>query len=391
MKCNNKNRVINIMYIIDYLYGGQGGGTERHLSYLVSNINRDRFRPVIVAYDTGDTPLVENIKKSGTDVIHVPVGRYYTVNALKQSLAIKRLIRSLGIDIVQTYHFKSDTLGVMSAKLAGVKRIVSSKRDIGDCKKKIHYYINQNINKFVDEFIVVADKVGEVLARKERIPPTKLTTIYNGVDTLKFKPATAELKMMARERIGLCDSDFVIGMVAVFRPEKNHNVLLDAMKILADRIENIKAVIVGDGPLLKFYRNYCRENAIEDKVIFTGATTNVSKFLEAMDVACLVPGSNEGFSNAILEKMAMGLPLVVTDIGGNAEAVIDGFNGKVVPPNRCHAVADAIMEMYKDKDLRIKMGNNSRIRAEQCFDLSKMISNYENYYQSLIGMSCSGM
>jgi glycosyltransferase involved in cell wall biosynthesis len=89
--------------------------------------------------------------------------------------------------------------------------------------------------------------------------------------------------------------------------------------------------------------------------------------------------------------MAMGLPLVVTDIGGNAEAVIDGFNGKVVPPNRCHAVADAIMEMYKDKDLRIKMGNNSRIRAEQCFDLSKMISNYENYYQSLIGMSCSGM
>lgn len=379
-----KNGKINIMFIIDYLYGGEGGGTERHLSYLVDKLDRKRFNPVIVAYDTGETTLVAGIRESGIDVLHIPVGRYYTPSAVIKTLKFSRLIRAMRIDIVQTYHFKSDTIGVLSAKLAGVKKIISSKRDTGDYKKKVQYYISRKINRLIDEFIVVADKVGDVLAKKENLPRHKINTIYNGVDTKKFRPISVENKIKARSRIGLSENDYVIGMVAVFRPEKNHDIFFDALKQLSKDIDNIKAVVVGNGPLYKYYKNYCRSNGIEDRVIFTGATQNVYQYLATFDVACLVPGSNEGFSNSILEKMAAGLPLVVTDIGGNAEAVMDGYNGRVVPANSSNAVAEAIKEMYNDAALRISMGQNSRKRAKEYFGLSRMVERYQNCYENLM-------
>lgn len=379
-----RKKIINIMFIIDHLYGGGGGGTERHLFNLTKKINRDRFNPVIVAFDTGDTPLVRNIKKHGTDIIHVPVGRYYTPHALKKTLKLTKLIESMKIDVVQTYHIKSDTLGVLAAKCAGVKHIISSKRDVGDQKKQIHFFLNRRINRFVDGVIVVADKVGEVVTLQENIDPKKIKTIYNGVDIDQFKPADPNEKNNARKHIGLDDDDFVIGMVAVFRPEKNHDVFFNALKQVSTTIKNIKAVVVGDGPLFGFYQEYCKCNGLENRVVFVGGVENVKQYLQTLDVACLVPGSNEGFSNSIIEKMSMGLPLVVSDIGGNAEAVIDGFNGFVVPPNQSIAVAEAILKLYNDASQRRLMGMNSRIRVEKEFSLQKMVDNYEKYYEKML-------
>ena len=90
------------------------------------------------------------------------------------------------------------------------------------------------------------------------------------------------------------------------------------------------------------------------------------------------------FSNAILEKMAMGLPLVVTDVGGNAEAVLDGYNGIVIPPYDSSKLADAIIYLYSHREKRKEMGCCSRKRIEQKFSLEKMIKNYEEYYSAVM-------
>ncbi len=181
------------------------------------------------------------------------------------------------------------------------------------------------MNRFIDNYIVVADMVGKVVSVKEKVPNEKIQTIYNGVDINYYKPPLPEEYFAARRESGIVDDDFVIGMVAVFRPEKNHDILLEGFRKALRFCENIKLIAVGGGPLLDYYRTYCDKIGIADKVIFTDATSDVRKYLASLDIACLVPGSNEGFSNAILEKMAMGLPLVVTDVGGNAEAVLDGY------------------------------------------------------------------
>jgi len=106
--------------------------------------------------------------------------------------------------------------------------------------------------------------------------------------------------------------------------------------------------------------------------------------LLALDIACLVPSMNEGFSNAIIEKMAVGLPLVVTRIGGNAEAVEDGVTGFVIPPRDLAALLNAITRLHDDPELRSRMGTAARRRAEDLFSLSQMIRRHESLYRSLL-------
>jgi len=375
---------INIMFIIDFLYGWSGGGTETHLSYLVKYLDRDRFTSAIVAFDTGDSPLVENIKKQNIKIIHIPVKKYYNVDALRKAYILYDLIKKLEIDIVQTFHFKSDTYGALVAKLSGVKHIISSKRDVGDNKTKWHFFLNIMLRNLFYGYIVAADRVGKVVIEKEKAPFSKIKKIYNGIETKKFYPPSIEDIISQRKEIDLAEDDFVVGMVAVFRPEKNHNIFFQAIKIIKEEIKNLKVVAVGDGQLFNHYKEFCNKNGLSQTVVFTGATDNVIKYLKTFDVACLVPGSNEGFSNSILEKMAMGLPLIVSNVGGNAEAVLNGINGIVIPPNDADALADAIIELYKNPDKRIGMGLRSRIRVKEHFRLEKMIKQHEEYYEELI-------
>jgi glycosyltransferase involved in cell wall biosynthesis len=377
---------INILYFIDYLYGWSGGGTETHLSNLTHLLDKKIFECLIVAFDTGDTPLTKKIKENGIEIIHLPVGRFYTPNALRQALRISRVIRKRKIDLVQTFHFKSDTYGVLTAKMSGVKKIVSSRRDLGDLegrKSKYHFWLKKLINRYVDGFIVVSDSVGRVVAKKEKVPVHKIKTIYNGVDIDKFAPPSGDEYTHARRELGIGEDDFVIGMVAVFRQEKNHDILFKANEKARQSINGLKLITVGGGHLMGHYKEYCRKSGLIGKVIFTGPTSDVKQYLAAFDVACLVSGS-EGFSNSILEKMAMGLPLIVTDVGGNAEAVRDGYNGIVIPPRDADALATALVKMHRDPEKRKQMGRKSRQRAEHEFRLGKMIKNYEQYYQVVI-------
>lgn len=381
---NTFNNKVRIMFIIDHLYGTAGGGAEKHLFYLTNLLDKNKFDVVIVAFDTMDTPFVLKMKEHGIKIIHIPVGKYYTINAINKSIKLIKLIKKMKIDIVQTYHFKADTLGALSAKIAGIKHIISSKRDIGDRKKKIHFYLNRIVNRFVNNFIVVADRVGKVVAHQEKVSENKLKTIYNGVDIQKYHPVSDEEKKAARKSIGLEEDDFIIGMVAVIRPEKNHDIFLDSFKKVLTHSQRIKGLIVGDGKLKNELQDYCKNNGIENQIVFTGASLNVEKYLKTMDVGCLVPGSNEGFSNAILEKMAMGLPMIVTDIGGNSEAVEDGVNGFVIPPNDSTSLANSIIHLYEKPGTRKKMGVASRKRVEEKFSIQKMIDEHNLYYNKIL-------
>ncbi len=378
--------MIKILYIIDSLYGTNGGGTENHLMQLVEFLDQEKYELRIVAFDTGNTYITKKIKEH-VDIIHLPIGRFYFINGLVKALVLCKIIRKFRPDIVQSFHFKSDVYGVTVAKIAGCKKIISSKRDVGDLKCKRHFILHSIVNKYVDGCIVVANAVGKVVHNKEHMDPYKIKTIYNGVDTEKFKPPTAEQYLKARKALGINQGDIVFGMVAVFRPEKNHDVLIKAFEKVLAVTGNTKLLLVGGDVgqgLLDKYKTSCVEKGFSGKVIFTDVTTNVQQYLHAMDVACLVPGSNEGLSNAILEKMATGLPLIVTDVGGNAEVVKHEVNGYVIPAYDVAALSGAMLKLCHNTEGRRKMGRKSRQRIERNFCLTAMIENHQAYYESLV-------
>ena len=149
-------------------------------------------------------------------------------------------------------------------------------------------------------------------------------------------------------------------------------------------LPSLKVLAVGGGPLLQHFRALYDTERFRTRIVFAGDVKDVAPYLRAMDVACLIPGKNEGFSNAVLEKMATGLPMIVTDVGGNAEAVIDGENGIVIPPSDTVAFHAALIRMHSDSAARIAMGRRSRQLVEERYGLQDMGRRHESLYLSLI-------
>ena len=372
---------IKILFLIDYFH--RTGGTEKHLVQLIAGLPAEQFRCSVVAFDMGRNLLLEELRARGVAVIHLPVGREYVPNGMRQAVRLWRLMRRERYDIVQTYHQKADSYGALLARLAGVPVLISSKRDTGELRNPLHVFVNRRLRGLFDAFIMVAEGVREAVARRDGLPATRVCTIYNGVDTGRFTPADAARKAAARRALGIPDTDLVVGMVAGFRPEKNHEVFFEAMERVALQVPNLRVVPVGGGPLLEQYRHSVAASPLATRTTFTGDVTDVLPVLHALDIGCLTSGSNEGFSNALIEQMAVGLPLVVTEVGGNAEAVVDGVTGFVVRPHDAAAVAGATLRLATDPVLRADRASAARTRAEDRFSLERMWREHAALYLRL--------
>jgi glycosyltransferase involved in cell wall biosynthesis len=372
---------IEILFIIDYFH--RTGGTEKHLAQLIAGLPSDAFRCSVVAFDLGQNPLLDGLRQRGVPVIGLPVGREYVPNAALQAWRLSRLIRQRRYDIVQTFHQKADTYGALIARLSGARHLISSKRDTGQLRKPWHFFLNRRLRPLFDSFIVVAEAVRDAVVRNDHLPTSRIVTIYNGVDTRRFAVPTREQRNAARAHLGFAADDFVVGMVAGFRPEKNHDVFFEGLERSRASIPGLKVLAVGAGPLLDAFREKTGSTAIGACTVFTGDVTDVVPYLWAMDVGCLTSGSNEGFSNAIIEQMSVGLPMIVTGVGGNAEAVIEGESGRVIPPRDAAALAHALIGMRSDPAAVAGMGRAARRRVEERFSLERMCAEHAQLYRSL--------
>lgn len=378
------DRPINILYIIDFW--ASPGGTERHLSYLVNSLDRTRFKCHVVIFNYQPNALVEKARALGIEIIHLPVARYYTPNALVQGVKLFRFIRARRIDVVQTFHYKSDIYGAVIAWLAGVRRIIASKRDAADYKGAFRFFMHKLVRPITRKYIAVSEVVAQVIRNKEKVKAERISVIYNGVDLSNYSVPDAQAKAQAKIALGFAPDDFVIGMSAWFRPEKDHQLLVDAYLEISGRAPNAKLAFVGGGPLFEHYRQWVAERKLEHRIKLVGAVDDVRTYLRAFDVACLVPRINEGFSNSILEKMATGLPVIVTDVGGNKEAVAQGMNGYVIAPTDRQHLVEHLLTLYRDNELRARMSGASRERVEQLFSLQEMIRRHASLYVSMTGV-----
>jgi glycosyltransferase involved in cell wall biosynthesis len=372
-----------ILFIIDWFH--RTGGTEKHLAQLIAGLKARGFDCSVVVFDRGENPLLDALISSGVAVIHLPVGREYVPNALLQGWRLSRLIRHQRYDIVQTYHQKADTYGALIAWAAGARHLISSKRDTGQLRKPLHIFLNRRLSWLFEVIIVAAEGVRTAVVAQDRLPASKkIVTIYNGVDTQLFRPPSALERRAARSSLGFGEADFVVGMIAGLRPEKNHDVFFKALTEVAARIPSLKVLVVGGGALLEHYRAQIGAGALGPHTVFTGDVPQVLPYAWAADAGCLTPGANEGFSNAIIEQMATGLPMIVTNVGGNAEAVVAGESGFVIAPGAVAALGEALLQLAHDAALRAAMGRAARARVEERFSLEHMCARHAQLYLSLL-------
>jgi glycosyltransferase involved in cell wall biosynthesis len=201
-----------------------------------------------------------------------------------------------------------------------------------------------------------------------RLDPARVTHVYNGTDLSRFAPLSAGA---GGEKAGL-----TIGAVGQLRIEKNQRELLIAAAELIRQGWRLKVLLVGDGPERAALEESARQLAIDDCVEFCGELSDVQPALAKMDVFVL-PSRSETFSNAALEAMAMGRPVVLSRVGSAAEMVTHGYDGYLYPAGEPLALAEVLRTLIGDELERRRVGANARATVEQRFAFEGMVSAYE--------------
>lgn len=208
----------------------------------------------------------------------------------------------------------------------------------------------------------------QVFGRRDQV-------IYNGVDLEHWKPFGADERRGVRGALGIAADDYIIGLSAVLRPEKNPVQLVEAVAMLRRRGIPARALMIGDGPLRAGVEARARALGLAKDVLISGFQQDVRPFLAACDVAVLT-SFTEAFSLAAIEAMALGLPVVHSEVGGAAEMIRPGRNGFLFPAGDTAALAERLTRLAA-RPTRERMGARAREAVEARFSERAMIDAYE--------------
>ena len=206
--------------------------------------------------------------------------------------------------------------------------------------------------------------------------------VYNGVDTDHFDPVNhVEDGRALRQSLSIDDEHIVMTCIAGFRPEKGHDILIEAFARLPLEVH---LVLAGDGPLRADTEALVDAQRLSERVHFLGNISDVRPLLGASDLSVLASTAVETFSIAMLESMSMGVPMVVTDIGGLREAVIEGQSGRVVEVGSADALYDGLSTVLADRDTLVKLSRAARGLAIEKFSVNKMVDETDVAIQCII-------
>jgi glycosyltransferase involved in cell wall biosynthesis len=214
--------------------------------------------------------------------------------------------------------------------------------------------------------------------------------IYNGVDTAHFSLPEAGARQLTRSRLGIPETDYLIGISAVMRPEKNHVQLVDALARLRSQGIPARVLMIGDGPTRGEVETRAGELGVSRSVVITGLEQDVRDFVRACDVMVLCSRAVETFSLAALEAMAMGRPVVHAELGGASEMVLPGENGYLFPVGDTSALVGCLARL-SDGGESGRMGARARQLVEERFSERSMVDSYERMLAELCSPeSCAG-
>jgi glycosyltransferase involved in cell wall biosynthesis len=295
-------------------------------------------------------------------------------------------MRSTEVDIVHTFFETSNTWGAMVAKLSGIPVLVSSRRDMGILRQAKHNIAYTLVNRLSDAFVAVSNGVRDFCIETEGLDPNRVFTVHNGVDLEKIEhPAgVAELKA----KLAIPEGTPVVTTVANIRRVKGIDTLLQAAAIVRREIPNVRFLLAGtslDAAYFEELKTLVRDSGLQDTVVFLGNFSEVFALLKLSNVFCLLSRS-EGFSNAILEAMASGLPCVATRVGGNPEAIEDGHNGFLLEPEDANAAAQRLVQLLKNPEQARRIGCVARRTVQEKFTSEKMAGELAGLYENMLNM-----
>jgi glycosyltransferase involved in cell wall biosynthesis len=350
-------------------------GAEKQLTLLATGLPRDRFEVHVCALSRGG-PYEAKLRQANIPV--TLIGKHWKLDPAA-FLRLKRHIASLQPDVVHTWLFAANSYGRAAALSAGVKHIVAAERCI-DCWKVWHELaIDRFLARRSARIVANSAAVRDFYVR-HGLPAEKFAVIPNGVasapaSSVNRADLLAELKLPGEARL--------IGAIGRLWPQKRVKELIWAADQLRCVYDHAHLLIIGDGPLRAALERYSRLCEATDRVHFLSMRTDVPRLLPHFDALWLASGY-EGQSNAIMEAMAAGVPVVATDIPANRELVVPGETGYLVPLESRSAFAKSTLPILEDAALAARLGAAGKARMAAEFSVEKMVDRYVNLYGEIL-------
>jgi len=347
------------------------GGAGRYIFNLLSAWDYGRFE-VMAACPAGGE-LERQLRQRGVRVL--------TISGGERSLEfqhigeIRKIISRENVDVVHTH---ASFAGRIAGRLSGCK-VVLTRHGLGNGKKDvIHRTATAILSEIFTDSIIAISRAVKISLMEAGVPADMIKIIYNGIDLSGFNSIEPRLKKDFR----LAGSP-IIGIVARLVPEKGYVYALKAQAIVLKEFPEAQMVIVGDGPLRNKLEDMARELGIAGNVVFLGYQDHVESLIAGFD-AFVLPSISEGMGLSLLEAMALGKPVVATEVGGIPEVVKKGVNGLLVPPEDEGSLAKAITNILSSRQMAFSLGQAARSTVFEKFSARTMAEKTMEIYDKIL-------
>ncbi len=366
MKTSMSPIALEPLRVVHVTFGLDIGGLECMLREIGEQTDPKRVQLFFVSLGaTG--PIGADLRRMGWPVVslHRPAG-------FRPSLlfSLARLFHGVRAKAVHTHDARALIYGAPAARLARVKRVVHTQHGQNLHLSPRQLRLLQFAAKRTDHYVCVSRDAMRI-ASQQKIAPDRLATICNGIDVERLKRRAASLPA--------CQEPGPLMTVSRLSPEKDISTLLKAVSLVKKQLPDIRLEIAGDGPSLTVLGKEVQQLQLEGEVRFLGFVNGSTEVLNRARIFVL-PSTSEGLSLTLLEAMAVGVPAIATNVGGNPEIIEDGETGILVPPGDPKSLANAICKLWNNVEERRRLAEAAQIFVSHSFCVARMLEQYEQLY-----------
>ncbi|MCS7180757.1 MAG: glycosyltransferase [bacterium] len=346
---------------IGFLIGSSEiGGTEKMILTLSKNLDKNIFDIVFFCIK-GQGKFTNKIKDEKFKI--------YVTNLKKNPFSFISLmfyIKKEKVDILHSFLFVANIVGRIYGKILKIKVVISSQRSTDPWRKWYHWLFERITKNFVDIIISNSYTAREVLVKKGKIPRKKIKVIPNGIELPEKK-----------EKI---DKDYIaIGAIGNLRKAKGYFYYIESAKLVIEKFKNVKFYIIGEGEMREAILKKIKKENLEEYFILTGYVENIYEYLKIFDIFVL-SSLWEGCPVSLLESMGYGVPSIATNVGDVPYIIENGKDGFIVEKGNSEQIAEKIIKLIKDKNLREEIGNKAREKIKKYYSFETMVRAYASIY-----------
>jgi len=392
---------VKIIHIITRL--DKGGSAEETL-LTVRGLDKERYDIILIKglsleseMGVRETRAVEHnlaeVERCGIRILTISelVRTIHPLYDLKAFISLVKIFLREKPHIVHTHTSKAGILGRWAAFFSRVPVIIHTSHGhvfwgyFGKLKTRIFILLEKISALVTDRLIMLTEQEKNDHLHFHIAPENKFSVVHSGINLDEFSNTSVDPASMKR-RLGVPEDNLIVGTVGRLTSIKGHRYLIEAARKILDVRPDIIFVFLGDGELLDELKNMATRSDIEENIMFLGWRSDVAEVMSTFDIFAL-PSLNEGMGRVLVEAMALGRPIVASNIGGIPDLVVDGENGYLVPVGDVESLAARIRKLLDDPEKREEMGECGKKIAID-YSANAMVQKIDRVYRKLVVSRC---